>query len=82
MTRTELFQIADKHGIKRGEVKALVPIRKELLAYYTSEVGQEEIRSAPRIPVEFNESFPLSEQPATLIVNLLMQEVEYYAKNS
>ncbi len=75
MNRTELFKIAKKHN---GNLAA---IRQELLDYYRSEQGQEEIRNAPRIPVEFNNDFPLNDKPAELIVNLLMREVENYAKN-
>ncbi len=82
MNRRQLFQIAEKNGIRQYRTKALAATRQELLAYYKSEQGQEEIRNAPRIPVEFNDDFPLNEQPAELIVNLLMQEVENYAKDS
>lgn len=81
MNRTELFQVARKHDIYRNTEKALAATKQELLAYYKSDQGQEEIRSAPQIPVEFNDNFPLSEQPVERIVSLLMQEVETYAKN-
>ncbi len=80
MNRTELFQIAEKHGIRQDKHKALAATRQELLAYYSSDQGQTEIMNAPRIPVEFNDDFPLPNLPVGRIVDLLMQEVEIYAK--
>lgn len=80
MNRTELFQIAEKHGIKKNKQKALPAIRQELNNYFRSEQGQECLRNAPRIPVEQNGDFPLPDQPIDRIVTLLMQEVELYAE--
>lgn len=80
MNRTELFRIARKHGIQNKGKKVFAAIRQELLNYYRSEEGQKEIENSC-ITVEFNDDFPLSAQPVERVVDLLMMEVEAYARN-
>lgn len=81
LSRSDLFAMAEKHGIKANPSQALIRLRQELLDYYRSPEGQAEINSAPRITVEPGNIFPLQDQRIEVIVDLLLQEVEGYYGN-
>jgi hypothetical protein len=80
VNRVELFQIAEKNGIRENAQRALVLTRQELIDYFNSEKGQQEL-SHYRIYVEFNDDFPLAVQKVERVVDLLMMEVEAYARD-
>lgn len=83
MSRSDLFTIAERHGIKTNRAQALAKLRQYLLDYYRSPEGQAEINTAPRITVEPGNVFPLQDQNIEVIVGLLLQEVEgYYGHDS
>ncbi|MGD9663118.1 MAG: hypothetical protein AB7U63_17820 [Porticoccaceae bacterium] len=81
MSRSDLFTIAERHGIKTNRTQALAKLRQYLLDYYRSPEGQAEISAAPRIIVEPGNVFPLQDQNVEVIVDLLLQEVEGYYGN-
>lgn len=75
MNRAQLFEIAGKHKDKPKH-EAKKAIRAELIAYFNSPEGQEELRKAPRVTVEFEPNFPLQDQPVERIVDMIMQELD------
>jgi len=79
LKRDNLFGIAKKHKAKADAKKA---IRDELIAYFNSPEGQEELRKAPRVTVEFEPNFPLQDQPVRDIIEALNNTVEWDAASS
>lgn len=77
MKRDELFALA-KMVREAGKAKdrARAAVQRELIACFRSPQGQEALRRAPRVTVEFEPNFPLQEQPVERIVELIMQELD------
>lgn len=78
MNRTELFALADKCRIN-GELNR-AKLRQEIVDYFKTGEGQNVLKNAPRITIDygnnvFDSSFPLQEQPLERIAELIMQEV-------
>ncbi|GAB7387354.1 hypothetical protein BSNK01_11900 [Bacillaceae bacterium] len=80
-TREDLFAMAEKHGIRQNKSEALRLVREELMQYFQSPEGQEELRRLPRVYVDFNADFPLQDTQLQRVVDLLMPEVEKYAED-
>jgi hypothetical protein len=77
LKRDKLFEIARKHKAKaKSKHDAKKAIRDELIAYFNSPEGQEELRKAPRVTVEFEPNFPLQDRPIERIVDMIMQELD------
>jgi len=77
LKRNQLFVIAAKHKKKaKTKEEARRNIRDELIAYFNSPEGQEALRKAPRVTVEFEPNFPLQDQPIERIVDMILQELD------
>jgi len=75
MKRVQLFSLFEKHK-KKPDKERKETMRRELIEYLKSPEGQEALKKAPRVTVEFEPNFPLQEQPVERIADLILREFD------
>ena len=89
MTRTQLFELAEKHGLRgKGKLtheekaKRRAAMKAELVAYFKSPEGRAALERAPRVNItdedgrSLSSDFPLQDQALERLADLIMQEID------